>query len=353
MADTLRSSDHRQELVNAIRQVRSRWRMKQVLQGAVILLLGTLIALTLASVYLQTSKFSPASVLWLRVGLFGVAAALAGMWLVRPLSRRVSDIQVALYLEEHEPSLQAAILSAVDIGAAGGQATVADVPPAIIDRMVEQAITRCRAVHGGRDVGKRIMQRYAVVFTSAVAFGLLMLIVGPEFFRQGASALLVLSKPASAASPYAINVQPGDASVPKGSDQAITAKLAGFRSSEVSLWMRSGSDAKFERVPLVASSDPSTFEGMLFDLKKPIEYYVEADGVKSPTYDMTVVSLPAVEQIELEYIYPAYTGLAPQKVDAGGDIAAVRGTEVRVRVTSTMPAETTGGRLKVDPNGNA
>src|SRR5690348_11087392 len=38
--------------------------------------------------------------------------------------------------------------------------------------------------------------------------------------------------------------------------------------------------------------------------------------------------------------------MAPQAVDEGGDIAAVKGTQVRVRVTPTVPA--TGGRLLVD-----
>ena len=35
--------------------------------------------------------------------------------------------------------------------------------------------------------------------------------------------------------------------------------------------------------------------------------------------------------LELEYVFPAYTGLAPQKVEVGGDVAALRGTEVRVQ----------------------
>src|SRR5262245_13341940 len=352
MAETLIGGGHRPELVNAIRQVRGRWRLKLLLQGAVILLIGTLITLTAASFYLQTSKFSPASVIWLRVALFTVVAGLTGLWLIRPLSRRVTDMQVALYLEENEPSLQAAILSAVDVGAAGGPASV-EVPPAIMEKMVEQAIARCRAVEGGRGVGQKIMRRYAVVFTSVAAAGILMLIVGPEFLRQGASALLVLTKSAEAASPYAINVTPGDQTIPKGADQAVTAKLAGFQSSDVSLMIRTSVDGKYERMPLVATSDPWTFEGMLFDVKKPVEYYVEADGVKSPSYALKIVELPAVDQIELEYVYPAYTGMAPQKVQTGGDVAAVRGTEVRMRITSTMPDITTGGRLKVDPNGDS
>ena len=41
-------------------------------------------------------------------------ASLVGWFLVRPLFWRVSDEQVALYLEEHEPSLQAEIISAIE-----------------------------------------------------------------------------------------------------------------------------------------------------------------------------------------------------------------------------------------------
>ncbi len=80
-----------------------------------------------------------------------------------------------------------------------------------------------------------------------------MLVVGPEFLRQGASALLVLSRSAEAASPYAIGVSPGNITVPKGSDQTISAKLAGFRSNDVALMVKKDGEGKFERMPLVAS----------------------------------------------------------------------------------------------------
>jgi hypothetical protein len=50
-------------------------------------------------------------------------------------------------------------------------------------------------------------------------------ILASSAFAQTLS-LLVLSKSAEAASPYAISVQPGDTEVPKGSDQTILARLA-------------------------------------------------------------------------------------------------------------------------------
>src|SRR5207342_3052177 len=72
-------------------------------------------------------------------------------------------------------------------------------------------------------------------------------------------------------------------------------------------------------------------------------YFVEAAGVRSPTYKLKVVDLPYVQRLELEYHFPAYTGLAPQKVEDGGDIAVLKGTEVKVRAVPTMSAP--GGQI--------
>ena len=106
--------------------------------------------------------------------------------------------------------------------------------------------------------------------------------------------------------------------------------------------IRKAPDAPFERVPLVRSensNEANKYEGMLFDLAAPIDYFVEAEGVKSPTYTLKVVDLPYVQKLELELHFPAYTGLAPRKIEDGGDLAVLKGTEVRVKVTPTMTAK--------------
>ena len=157
MAETL-SGTERQELVNVIRQVRKRWRTKLLLKGGVIFVAGSLIALVLASIGLQTTKFSPSSILTLRIVTLSVFALLLVGWLLRPLRRRVTDLQVALYVEEHEPSLQAAILSAVDLGAVSPDGHARDVPPIIIEKLVSQAVERARTIGGGRSVGRRSLR---------------------------------------------------------------------------------------------------------------------------------------------------------------------------------------------------
>ncbi|HVW05483.1 MAG TPA: DUF4175 family protein, partial [Vicinamibacterales bacterium] len=349
MAETPGGGTARQELVDVIQTVRKRWRTKLLLRGGIVVLGGALLSLALASWGLQALRFSPAAVIGFRIAIFATFAILVALWFVRPLRRRVSDVQVALFVEEHEPSLQAAILSAVDAGATSGtsSSTSADVPPIILERLIEQAVEKCRTSAAVSHVGQSAVRRNTVILGALVAAAVLLLSIGPEFFRQGASALLVLSRDAAAASPYAIKVEPGDVTIPKGADQTIKATLAGFHSTDVVMMAKSAGETAFQRMPLIPGADDATFEGMMFDIKSPLEYYVEADGVRSATYSMKVVELPAVENLELEYVFPSYTGLAPQKVDSGGDVAALRGTQVRVRVKPTMTSP--AGRLQLDP----
>ena len=86
----------RQELVNVIRQVRSRWRMKLLLRGGVIVLVGALIAIALASFGLQTYKFSPSSVIGFRIAIFVTFAALLGLWLAFDPNARSEQVVVRL-----------------------------------------------------------------------------------------------------------------------------------------------------------------------------------------------------------------------------------------------------------------
>jgi hypothetical protein len=100
---------------------------------------------------------------------------------------------------------------------------------------------------------------------------------------------------------------------------------------------------EFERLPLVAGADADSFEGMMFRLDKDTEYFVESNGVTSTHHKLTVVDLPTVKQLDVEYHFPAYTNLPPRKEENGGDVAALRGTSVLLHITPTM--KTSGGQI--------
>jgi hypothetical protein len=327
------------DLIGIIRQVQKRWRFKLALRGAATVA-ALMVAVFFAAAFgLESSRFAPAVILTFRVLLPLALLALIGLFFVRPLMRRVSDEQVALYLEEHEPSLQAEIISAVEASRQPGAEH-----STLVKRLVDSAIEKCRALEEGRRVERRPLKTYAGAIAVVVMATLALFSFGPAYLRHAASALLLISRSVEAAVPYRIEVTPGNVNVPKGADQAITAQLLGFTSEQPVLMVRKSADGPFERVPLV--HEESKFQGMLFDLAGSLDYFVEAGGVRSAIYRLNVVDMPYVQKLELEYHFPEYTGLEPRKIEDGGDIAVLRGTEVWVKVVPTMP--TKGGQIAIN-----
>ncbi|MEO6214218.1 MAG: DUF4175 family protein, partial [Vicinamibacterales bacterium] len=334
------------ELLAVIRQVRRRWRMKLALRGALALMALGLILFLATARALEAARFTPEAIVTFRIVLGAALAGLVAYLLARPLLRRVNDGQVAMYLDEHEPSLQASIISALEATARHG-ATSPSSPasPALVRKLVEVAIARAHTIEDGKRVEQQPVRKYAAAAAAVLVAAVILFTFGPAYLRHAGSALFLLSRDVEAAVPYRVDVKPGNATLAKGADQIISAQLSGFDSEDVALMVKKGPDAQYEKLAMVRG-ESGGYDGMLFDLAAPVEYFVEAAGVRSPVFTLKVVELPYVQKLELEYHFPPYTGLPPQKVEDGGDIAALRGTEIRVRAVPTMA--TSGGHVVLE-----
>jgi hypothetical protein len=327
---------HHDELLQIVRDVRSRWRWKVVLRSVTVLVGAAILALLAAAYGLEQFRFSPASVVVFRIAVYVALVALGWFFFVRPLGRHVSDQQVALYLEEHEPSLQEMLLSAVDVGSPERPIERTGESAELLRQLVKSAVAHCQASDLGRGLERASLRRSLVALATIVAVATLVFTLGPAYLRQGAFAVLVPVTGAEAASPYRIEVTPGSTTVARGADVSIAARLHGFTATEVDLFTRPTSGAPFERAPMVPPPGEGPFESTFFRVKESFDYFVQAAGVRSPIFRIEAAALPFVERIEMEFVYPAYSGLAPRTIDQGGDIAVLRGTTVRLRVHSTM-----------------
>ena len=66
-----------------------------------------------------------------------------------------------------------------------------------------------------------------------------------------------------------------------------------------------------------------TFLRLPSAIAEPTEYFVSSTGIRTPTYKIDVADLPYVDQLDLTYHYPAYTGLPARTVEDGGDVVAL------------------------------
>ena len=100
---------------------------------------------------------------------------------------------------------------------------------------------------------------------------------------------------------------------------------------------------------MLPDPDRGVFRHLLVGIPDATDYFVEAEGVRSPTYRIEVEDVPRVARISLTYRYPAHTGLGPREVEDGGDIAGVAGTVVELVVQPTVAAA--AGVLRREPGG--
>ena len=325
-----------------VSRVRNRWRWTRVVRGAAIALAGAGMALIASALILEATNYRPGVVIAARIVIALVTVVLGGWFVVRPMLPRPRDEQVALYVEEHEPTLEGSLVSAVEVSRPGEQRLASS---AISERVRGMAIERSRAVGNGSRVDARGTRLAFAALGGATAALLMVITFGPASLRYGMASLLNPWQSAETVNPFRLDVMPGDATVARGATVLISAVPVGFQPGSAELWARTSDTAQWRRIPMT-SDTTAQFSARLLDVSAATEYLVETNGLRSRTFRLAVADLPYTRQIDLEYRYPAYTGMPVQRVDSAGDIAAVAGTLVRVRVHSTVP--TKGGRLVVE-----
>ena len=344
MTTAITNASSRDDLVRIIHGVRRRWRARVALRGTTLLIGAIAAALLLGALLIEQYPESRTVLLSVRVGFYLAAAAALVRFLVLPLTRRVTDEQVALYIEEHDPALQAAILSAVEVSARDGRRSGES--PALVEKLIESATASARKLDAEKHVERRALSRASAGLLTAASVVLAMVLFGPPTLRQGMRSLLVPWGTADAATAHAVAVTPGNVTVARGGDLRIAARLVGFQTEEVEIGVRRGSEEEWQRLPMSAGADSGEHIFRLFDLDSAAQYFVEASGVRSPVFRIDITDLPYVRTIDLEYRFPAYLGREIERVADGGDIVALRGTTVMVRATPTIPVE--AGRIIIE-----
>lgn len=322
----------RHVLERAIRHARWRWVARTLVGGLGIVAATAVVLALVTGLVVDHFRFAAAAVTGARLLGYVLLGALVVRFVILPLRKRLSEARVALYLEEREPSLDSSVVSAVEFA---GEPEVGGSSPAFVERVVQSAVERLSAVEYGRRVERAALRRSSTVLAGA-ALAALVLLWNPSPVVRGASVLLPWNTAADR-NPYRVDVAPGDTVVARGSDLRVRARLVNFTADAVDLVLKRGGQAEWERWPMTVEQDSGHYAAFLLDLSEAMQYFVEAAGVRSPLVQIGVADLPYVKEIALEYQFPAYTGLAPQRVEGSGDIAALRGTVVRVEVTPTIP----------------
>ena len=184
----------------------------------------------------------------------------------------------------------------------------------------------------------------AYTATAVALAGLLFLAVaGPGNYAYGVRHLWFGWALPGLLPPQSIEVVPGDDGIRQGGTVHVRATMQGFEPARA--WVHASfGDGEWQQVEM--SDEDELFEFTFFSVRQPLEYYVSAANVRSPTFTVNVVDLPMVENLALTYTFPEWTERNPETHDPGGDVRAI--AETRVQLQLRTDRAMTPGELVVD-----
>lgn len=332
---------HYQPIALLLQRVDARWRSLVVARR---MARGLVVAAALLAVALLIIRVLPPKPLLIALLLLASIGTTLGVLVVTLLSarQRLTDLQVARFIEERVGTLEQRLVTAVDVAIVRPP----DERPAFAESMVRDA-ARVAATIAVDDVVRPEIVRRAVWQAAAATLALLVVVgLGRTVLRRALDATTLALFP----NRISLDVTPGDARVEAGSALTIVARLQGNDAPVLPQVLRrlDGRPDSWQPVEMQPSQDRA-FAATLVDVTTSFEYRVVAAGAVSKTFSVTVVRAPRVVRIDVEYQYPKAFGLAPRTEEDAGDIFAPAGTAVRVHIRTDAPA--VSGQLVTSGNG--
>lgn len=317
-------------------RVRRRLRASLASRGLGALALTALLA-TVCGVYAANKlAFSTAGMIGARTLLLVSAAAVIVMLLVRPL-RGLGARRAADEAERRSPAFGGRLDAWVDQTARMRRAGAPASP--LLDLLQEDTLRVAESVPVDDVVGRGRILSFAAAAVAAAAALVWLGSSGPGYWQYGASRLWTGWFAAGDAPLYEIAVEPGDTTVRRGANLTVAARPLGFDPAGVDIYAKFESSVDWEKAPMRPQLEGSGYEFTFSAVREPLRYYMVSGRVRTSPFNVDVVVMPNVENIVLEYEFPAWTGLDPLTEDPGGDIRAVKGTKVKVAVATDKPLQ--------------
>ena len=332
-------------LIHRIDQVRNRWRWSQLLEGGLLVIAGSLVALAIVvaadnlSPQGMLGRFVLSALLW-----GGLALLVMGLIARRWWEERRDDYFAAL-IERKHPELGERLLSALQLGRGqdyGSQQIVgqivSDASRATIDLDMEDCLDWKPAKRAGvlTGIAGLVIVLYAIVFAPR--------------FGNGLGRVLL---PWSDTQPYTATVIDEDSirpengkRFPEGAAIPITVTVRGEQLPTEATLMRQVANGTWRKATMdpaqeFSDSDQSrNFQFQVAQADEPFAFYITAGDDQSDIREIKIVKRPTVAALTIDYTPPAYAQGSEQPIQPSsttGEIAGLVGTRVDWQCTTNKP----------------
>ncbi len=262
--------------------------------------------------------------------LFGMGGLV--WWIMHRIGKLKQDEHhVAQYIEEHIPDLEQRLLTTLEFG----KKEKAGVSLHLIEQLWEDAHKNLAS----QDIFKVIRENKTWLITSGATLVTCIFLLSlwsiPDLSRSSLTVIWPWSSPTPVP---ALIVEPGDVQIQSGEDVTLLVTAENMSPEQVNLFLQTDR-LHWKSVPMHQEAEEQSYIHYLSEVTQDIHYYIDTGSERTRQYRISVVEHPHVTQLQIEYLYPPYTGLESTIKQGTGNINALVGTEVVLHVTFNKPIQ--------------
>jgi collagen type III alpha len=319
-----------------LEKARNRIKATDLLTAGVLaglLLVGYVLIFTLLDHWVIDGGFGA----WTRAILLAVVLILCGAivyrYVLRPWFRRINPLYAARMLDRSSGEIQGSLLALIDLQSTGHKSEEA------IHRTLEKrAAVKLAEVHVDEVIDRRLLTRMGTGLFIVTLITCLYAVLSPKSI----SLLRPLTFASTTVATRTVieTVQPGNTTVPAGSQLEFVADLAGVIPEDVRV-LYSTSDRRFvdEPLPMRTTDVEHRFRILMVGdgdrgIRQDITYRIEAGDARSEIFTISVEQPPTARVTEVRYVYPEYMNL-PERTDSAGAIDAWEDTTLTIQAEAS------------------
>ena len=348
-------------IARELHRVRRAWRRTAVLTGLALVAVEMVGLFSVAILLDVLFQLGVAGRVGLLAVLVGAVAWLLARHALAPLLRRLPDAQVALFVEEHCPGFEGALIAAVEFGVTE---TADPDQRALVAAILAEAEARARRIEARKAVDFSRLRKYALTGLGVLGAYALLGTAFPAGMARHATRLVkpwqpeaptALQAPAVAAKPpLEIVLSCGDTDLLRGAPFALDAVLSREPDGPVSFHFRSlaesaQDDGRWLLLAMQPAEKLHAYALQVPDVNEPLAFFVAAENERTQTYQINVYDPLTVADLEITVRYPAYLSL-PDRVllTPSGDVTVPEGASLFVKVSANRPLVAGGGIVLED-----
>ena len=331
-------------------QARRAWKRTAALSGLVVVVseVGGLVGVAvLADVLFSPERTGRVILLG---GAVAATAFLTARHILAPLWRKITDKQMALYLEERDPGFEGALIAAVEFGP---EHELSARQSQIIQSILHEAVVRAERFDLRKALDLRRFRKYGIVAVVMLGAYLTVGLALPDSVGKHVSRVVAPWKATTEEvetrqkltelnKPITFTLSRQDTSLLRGGAFDLDATLSRKPPEALYFHFRAydpkSSSAQWKRLPMKEAERLNGYRLALPDVNEDLEFFVAAGEHKSAVHRINVYDPLAIQKTQITTHYPDYLKRADETVQASSpDVTAVIGSTVTVRLDANLP----------------